>query len=256
MSMATFKTLKEFKDSWQDTLRHGDIVTIHGIDYNVGYEYLTNLNESNVQIFMFLGINDQHEFASKIYWYETHEWGWPVARHGDFEALTRLYIALCKMRPQVSKNKTVLIDYYTRWECKLRRNYHPTWIIFSSDTKYLNHMSTFTELLISLPGFEKYVQIGSLWPVMQTGSFWPINCEHIVKRFQSIRKKIDMPSIITAHYNCISITELKNDLKRNQWYRSALKVIKFSDILANPKKELTSMYEFLDMDPKLLDWIL
>lgn len=78
--------------------------------YSVRENYLHNnlMNSDNFEIFRILGIEDPHQFCSRIYGYQSiNDSKFPLCREGDYTALTKLSLFIFKM---CEKNMSMLID--------------------------------------------------------------------------------------------------------------------------------------------------
>lgn len=83
---------KNFKQLNGKTLRNGDTVDIFGVQYDVRISFLSN-SQDNSECFQAIGVNPD-TFCTKIYGYEALVGNWPQSNNYDYEALTRVVLAL------------------------------------------------------------------------------------------------------------------------------------------------------------------
>lgn len=98
--MAIYKTSRGLINktlSFDDTLIFPIKVDSRFISYRVNSDHLEAKSYGNDKIFELLGIKDKRAFAAECYGYESHSGLFPYSRHEDYEALTRIAIALFKL---------------------------------------------------------------------------------------------------------------------------------------------------------------
>lgn len=98
--MAIYKTSRGLINktlSFDDTLIFPIKVDSRFISYRVNSDHLEAKSYGNDKIFELLGIKDKRTFVAECYGYESHSGLFPYSRHEDYEALTRIAIALFKL---------------------------------------------------------------------------------------------------------------------------------------------------------------
>lgn len=84
-------------------LSYGDILVFskegefENVGYTVGFRYLNSNTGTNDQIFDLLQVKDPKKFAEDCYGYESNAGVFPECKYRDYEALTRIAIALFKL---------------------------------------------------------------------------------------------------------------------------------------------------------------
>ena len=84
-------------------LSYGDILVFskegefENVGYKVGFWYLTSNTGTNDQIFDLLQVKDPKKFAEDCYGYKSNAGVFPECKYRDYEALTRIAIALFKL---------------------------------------------------------------------------------------------------------------------------------------------------------------
>ena len=114
--MAVYKSSEELEGK---KLSYGDsivfIIDKHTINYVVVSNHLKSKSFDNDKIFKLLFIEDKYKFAKYHYGYDVRDEIFPQCHYGDYEALTRITIALFKMCEEKNNeklNKHVLTPIY------------------------------------------------------------------------------------------------------------------------------------------------
>lgn len=79
------------------TLCLGDKVILLDIEHSVQKKFLNIEYKSNYEVFKRLGIKDYRSFCSQHYGYDAERGDWPECQENDYEALTRVVMALFKI---------------------------------------------------------------------------------------------------------------------------------------------------------------
>jgi hypothetical protein len=94
------KIFESYKDLKGCTLKEGDILIFRKLDHpTLTYKVMANYlacGVMNSQVFKLAGIpyDDRYEFCSEAYGYSAKGGDFPVCKHDDYEALTRVALAL------------------------------------------------------------------------------------------------------------------------------------------------------------------
>ena len=105
------------------TIKHREYI------YQVQYSFLHNINEDNDKIFSVLGL-DKREFAYSAYGYEPDYGDWPLSKHADYSALTRIVEALFPYCYEVTVDGNIV---YSKFEKTIFRELESS--ISSSNTE-------------------------------------------------------------------------------------------------------------------------